>query len=83
MKYLTILLLILTGIYYPLQACTGLSLRAKDGTYVQARTIEWSDSYLPSEYVIIPREQTIVNHGDVSCGLFSILPIACTGVAKK
>lgn len=59
MKYLTILLLILTGIYYPLQACTGLSLQAKDGAYVQARTIEWGDSYLPSEYVIIPRGQTI------------------------
>lgn len=59
MKYLTLLLLILTGIYYPLQACTGLSLRAKDGAYVQARTIEWGDSYLPSEYVIIPRGQTI------------------------
>ena len=36
-------------------ACTGISLFAKDGGYVQARTIEWGDSYLPSEYVIIPR----------------------------
>lgn len=36
-------------------ACTGISLFAKDGGYVQARTIEWGDSFLASEYVIIPR----------------------------
>lgn len=60
MKYLTLLLLLaLPGIYHPLEACTGLSLKAKDGAYVQARTIEWGDSYLPSEHVVIPRGQTI------------------------
>lgn len=60
MKYLTLLLLLaLPGIYHQLEACTGLSLKAKDGAYVQARTIEWGDSYLPSEYVVIPRGQTI------------------------
>ena len=46
--------LILAGILSGF-ACTGISLFAKDGVYVQARTIEWGDSYLPSEYVIIPR----------------------------
>ena len=46
--------LILAGILSGF-ACTGISLFAKDGGYVQARTIEWGDSYLPSEYVIIPR----------------------------
>ena len=46
--------LILAGIFSGF-ACTGISLFAKDGGYVQARTIEWGDSYLPSEYVIIPR----------------------------
>lgn len=39
-------------------ACTGISLTAADGAYVQARTIEWGESFLPSEYVIIPRGQT-------------------------
>lgn len=39
------------------RACTGISLMAKDGAYVQARTIEWGESFLPSEYVIIPRGQ--------------------------
>ena len=46
--------LILAGIFSGF-ACTGISLFAKDGGYVQARTIEWGDSYLPSKYVIIPR----------------------------
>ncbi len=41
----------------PALACTGISFFAKDGGYVQARTIEWGDSFLPSEYVIIPSGQ--------------------------
>ena len=36
-------------------ACTGISLTAKDGSYVQARTIEGAELKLISEYVIIPR----------------------------
>ena len=36
-------------------ACTGISLTAKDGSYVQARTIEGAALKLISEYVIIPR----------------------------
>ena len=60
MKYLTLSLLIsLLSAHFSLQACTGLSLRAKDGAYIQARTIEWGESYLPSEYVIIPRGRQI------------------------
>lgn len=43
-------------------ACTGISLFAKDGSYIQARTIEWGDSYLPSEYVIIPRNQEQISY---------------------
>lgn len=42
-------------------ACTGISFRAKDGGYIQARTIEWGDSYLPSEYVIIPQRQSLIS----------------------
>lgn len=60
MKYLTLSLLIsLLSVHFSLQACTGLSLRAKDGAYIQARTIEWGESYLLSEYVIIPRGRQI------------------------
>ena len=36
-------------------ACTGISLRAADGTPVVARTIEWAGSDLNSRYVVVPR----------------------------
>ncbi len=36
-------------------ACTGISLSAKDGSYIYARTIEWGGSELNSQYVIVPR----------------------------
>lgn len=36
-------------------ACTGITLKAKDGSYVVARTIEWGGSFLNSQYVIVPR----------------------------
>lgn len=36
-------------------ACTGIALSAKDGSYIQSRTIEWSRGVLKSEYVIIPQ----------------------------
>ena len=47
-KILIALALLLTGIASG-SACTGISFLAEDGGYVQARTIEWGDSYLPSE----------------------------------
>ena len=43
----------------PAAACTGISLTARDGSYVQARTIEWAKGPLQSEYVIIPRGETL------------------------
>ena len=43
----------------PAMACTGISLTANDGSYVQARTIEWARGALRSEYVIIPRGTTL------------------------
>lgn len=36
-------------------ACTGITLTAKDGARIVARTIEWSGSNLNSRYVIVPR----------------------------
>ena len=42
-------------------ACTGISLTARDGSYVQARTIEWSRGVLQSEYVIIPRGEQLTS----------------------
>lgn len=46
----------------PTVACTGISLTAKDGSYIQARTIEWAGSALNSEYVIIPREKEFISY---------------------
>lgn len=60
-KILIALALLLTGIASG-SACTGISFLAEDGGYVQARTIEWGDSYLPSEYVVVPRGQELVSY---------------------
>lgn len=43
-------------------ACTGISLTAADGSYVQARTIEWAKGALASEYVIIPRGEKLQSY---------------------
>lgn len=39
----------------PTEACTGITLKAEDGSSVVARTIEWGGSYLESRYVVVPR----------------------------
>lgn len=61
MKYWTLfgcLALGLWGLGKSVQACTGISLTAKDGSHVVARTIEWGGSNLHSSYVIVPRGYT-------------------------
>ena len=58
---LSITLLALVGVLaVPLSAdaCTGITLRSKDGTTVVARTIEWAGSNLNSQYVVVPRGYT-------------------------
>lgn len=37
------------------EACTGITLKAEDGSYVYSRTIEWGGSVLNSGYVVVPR----------------------------
>ena len=39
-------------------ACTGITLKSKDGATVVARTIEWGGSDLNSCYVVVPRGYT-------------------------
>ena len=39
----------------PADACTGITLKSKDGHTVVARTIEWGGSDLNSQYVVVPR----------------------------
>lgn len=43
-------------------ACTGISLTAADGSYIQARTIEWAKGELKSEYVVIPRGEVLQSY---------------------
>jgi Linear amide C-N hydrolases, choloylglycine hydrolase family len=40
---------------HELRACTGITLRAKDGTVVFGRTLEWGSFDLQSRLVIVPR----------------------------
>ena len=50
------------------EACTGITLHAKDGATVVARTIEWGGSELNSQYVVVPRgyaQQSYVPGGEV------------------
>lgn len=44
---------------FPAVGCTGISMTAKDGSYIQARTIEGAQMDLPGQYVIIPRGQQL------------------------
>lgn len=52
----------IVGTVYQSVACTGISLTAADGSYIQARTIEWSHGALKSEYVIIPRGEMLQSY---------------------
>ena len=41
----------------PVDACTGITLKSKDGATVTARTIEWAASAMNTYYVVVPRNQ--------------------------
>ena len=43
------------------EACTGISFHAADGSFVVARTIEWAGGTLKSEYTAIPRGEKLVS----------------------
>ena len=43
----------------PSYACTGITLKGKDGGTVAARTIEWAESVMNSLYVVVPRNQEL------------------------
>ena len=60
--------------YQPADACTGITLTAKDGatakdgTRILSRTIEWGGSELNSQYVVVPRgyqQQSYIPGGKV------------------
>lgn len=62
MKSLLLGIAVVIGGAHTSMACTGISLTAADGSYVQARTIEWAYGALKSEYVIIPRGETLQSY---------------------
>lgn len=43
----------------PADACTGITLKSKDGATVAARTIEWAESVMNCMYVIVPKHQEL------------------------
>lgn len=62
MKTLLVGVAAMIGDIHTSVACTGISLTATDGSYIQARTIEWAYGPLKSEYVIIPRGQELQSY---------------------
>lgn len=54
-QIITPLLVALGLIQTQANACTGITLKAKDDSLVVARTIEWGGSEIDNQYVIVPR----------------------------
>lgn len=57
MSGMTLLLSSMAGI----EACTGISFHAADGSFVVARTIEWAGGILKSEYTVVPRGEELTS----------------------
>ena len=55
MKKLLIIACLFFAWHFKAEACTGISMCAADGSYFQARTIEWAGTNLNSMYVVVPR----------------------------
>ena len=52
-----------------LEACTGITLTAKDNSHILARTIEWGGSDLNSQYIIVPhgfKQHSYIPGGELS-----------------
>ena len=60
-RMLSVLLLSACGFtaHIPANACTGITLKSKDGATVAARTIEWAESVMNTLYVVVPRNQEL------------------------
>ena len=55
MKKLLIIVCLFFAWHFKAEACTGISMFSADGSYFQARTIEWAGTNLNSMYVVVPR----------------------------
>ena len=58
MKYFAITIVGILGIINYADACTGITLRAKNKDMVVARTMDWSRAETDNMYVIVPRGHT-------------------------
>lgn len=56
MKKLLIISILFFAWQFKAEACTGISMFAADGSYFQARTVEWAGSNNNSVYVVVPRD---------------------------
>lgn len=43
----------------PNYACTGITLKSRDGATIAARTIEWAESVMNTMYVVVPRNEEL------------------------
>lgn len=43
----------------PTSACTGITLKSKDGSTIAARTIEWAESVMKTMYVVVPQKHEL------------------------
>ena len=55
MKKLLIIACLFFAWQFKAEACTGISMFSADGSYFQARTIEWAGTNFNSMYVVVPR----------------------------
>ncbi len=61
----------------PADACTGITLRSKDGAVIFGRTCEWGTFDLKSRLVVIPRDFEIksdIGDGETGFGKRSMVP---------
>ncbi len=54
-KVILLVSALLVGAFMEADACTGISLTAKDGSRIVARTVEWSESAMDCGYAVAPR----------------------------
>ena len=72
----------LAGTFSDMSACTGISFKAGDGSYVLARTAEWGGSDLQGRYVVVPRGYRHVSlAADGGSGLIFIGKYGYVGVS--
>ncbi len=55
LNFMFLMMLAIVGIHHSANSCTGITLNAKDGSRIVARTVEWSNGESPSDYLIVPR----------------------------